>query len=112
MLTIVALLVFVPMATSISCYYCNGCASNAALSSDGITSYTVCGTYYSPYTSLWYRGGSSFYSSCTVALAAYQAAGYTNTKCCTTDLCNGSQMTAVSFILAIGAVLFSLVRVF
>ncbi len=33
----------VPVATSISCYYCNGCAANAALTSDGVTTYTFCG---------------------------------------------------------------------
>ncbi|CAF4664052.1 unnamed protein product, partial [Rotaria socialis] len=87
-LTLGILLALVPLSTSISCYYCAGCSASATLSSDGVTSYTLCGTYYS--NGLWYRGGSSTSLSCSILTAVYTAAGATNTNCCTTDLCNSA----------------------
>ena len=67
--------------------------------------HTVLQTYY--LNGLWYRGGDDTSASCSVLIAAYTAMGATNTKCCTTDLCNGADAVGVNLFLAVGIAVFS-----
>ncbi|CAM2723057.1 unnamed protein product [Rotaria socialis] len=101
------LLSLAPITTSISCYYCLGCDANTALSSDGVTTYNLCITYYS--NGVWYRSGVPIYQSCSAYIATTTNLGVTNVNCCTTNLCNGVKTRAGSLVLTLGIAIFSII---